>query len=189
MPDLLDVRAQRVAEILAQRHVLPHEVQHQFVALQAGRQAAFAGDAGLVVAPLEVAEGPVAVEHLQRAANVAKRIGKLAGSGSSNGSRPTAGAGASAPPACRATSARRSSPCRGDRASGPPPAAFRAGRPAASRRAGCRRLWPRTSRSDRTKGCATSAARRTGWLPLYAVRFTCSRSSFKSSVPLPCSSR
>ena len=69
--------AERVAEILFQRHVLAHEVQHQLVALQAGRQAPFAGDAGRVVAPLEVAERPGAVEHLQRAADVRQRIGKL----------------------------------------------------------------------------------------------------------------
>ena len=76
-PDLLDVRAQGVAEVLFQRHVAPHEVQHQLGALEAGRQTPLAGHAGLVVAPFEVAERPVAVEHLQRAADVAKRIGKL----------------------------------------------------------------------------------------------------------------
>ena len=120
MPDLLDVRAQRVAEVLFQRHVAPHEVQHQLVALEAGRQTPLASDAGLVVAPFEVAERPVAVEHLQRAADVAQADRETCCSGSSNGWPPTAGVGASARRAARATSASRSSPCRGDRASGPP---------------------------------------------------------------------
>ncbi len=142
-----------VAEVLVQRHVAAHEVQHQFVALEAGRQAAFAGHAGLVVAPFEVPEGPVAVEHLQRAADVAKRIGKLVEADRATVRRQQEMlvhrlVGPVAPhPHVEAR------PCRGDRASGPPPAVSRAGRPAAPRRSGCRRPWPRTSRSGRRNGC------------------------------------